>query len=557
MFNSKQKSLISTVNEKQPKTSAFVTTAMKKAAVTKSGNGAKKYSTTGDAFVDQFANLGTYKAPRSFQEIEKDSELLWAVNPLLSVMFIFYIRMITRVVTLFTGVSTKVAQKGAELKHEGIFRMIWLSVKAPETFKKNLPLFISVGSWKDIITMLQYDLVWNGWKGKVLDWEYFGNLILSGLDNENQVNLLKKYLPQIKSNSNCKTIESQADNLISKWICYLLFGNKEEESGSTYKQYRKLKSSGTAHEWQKLISQKKFDKIDFSKIHGRALNLLVRSKFLVNQGLKDKYEKWITKPETKEVKYTGYVHELFSKLPSNLSSLDKGQQETINKQFDTLVDKVDKEKNNSGLIVVRDTSASMTSTAKGTNMSSNDIAKALALYFSRFLKGPFQNNWIEFDDRTTMREWKGKTVLEQWYNDRSNAYGSTNFQGVIKLFADMLKKGVKEEDFPTGILCISDGEFNRSGNTTNFKQAFKTLKDAGFSKKYRDNFKIILWDIPNTFYGSNSEVKFETFGDVKNCFYMSGYSASQVSFLMSGEVTTAKDLFLKAMDQEVLQMIEL
>lgn len=562
MFNSKQKNLISPSNAKSNSTtSAFVNTALKKTAETKSGNGALKYSTSGDDFVDQFNNLGVYKSPRSFQDIEKDCEKLWANNPLLSVMFIFYIRMITRIVTFFNGVSTKVAQKGAELKHEGIFRMIWLYVKAPETFKKNLPLFISVGSWKDVFTMLSYDLQYNGWKDRKLDWEYFGNLVLSGLEQESQVNLIKKYLPQIKSNSACTTLESQADNLIGKWICSLLFGNKGEESGNTYKKYRKLKSSGTAHEWQKLISQRKFDKIDFSKIHGRALNLLVRSKFLVNQGLKEKYEKWILKPETKDVKYTGYVHELFSKLPRSLSSLSKGEQETINKQFQTLIDKAGENKENTSFIVVRDTSGSMSHTATGTNMTSFDIAKALALYFSSFLKGTFSNSWIEFNNKAKMHVWKGNTPIEKWYNDTSGYVGSTNFQSVIDLFVSIKNQGVPEQEFPTGIVCISDGEFNSCNGqnalkTTNFDLAKKKLEQAGFSKEYCDNFIMVFWDIPNGYYGMNTKPKFETFNG-SNAFYLSGYSASQISFIMSGEIKTAKDLFLQAMNQEVLQMIEL
>lgn len=555
MFSNKKTKLFDTGSTKKQPANPFIATAMKQSARTLSGNGAEKFSTSGDDFVDQFNNLGVYKQPRSFSDIERDSQLLWSQDKKLALMFIFYIRMITRVVTFFSGVSTSVSQKGAELKHEGIFRMIWLAVNYPETFKKNLPLFISIGSWKDVFTMLSYDLQYNGWEGRQLDWGYMGSLILSGLSNTSQSELIKKYLPQIKANSKCTTLESQADNIIAKWICSELFGTKE--SSANYKQYRKLKSSGTAHQWQQLISQKKFDKIDFSKIHGRALNLLVRSKFLTNQNLKEKYEAWITKPETKDVKYTGYVHELFAKLPWFLSSLSKSEQETINKQFDTLVAKGMAEENHSGLIVVRDTSGSMDSNAVGTNMSSNAIARALALYFSKFLKGPFENNWIEFDDKATMREWKGSTPIEQWFNDKAEAYGSTNFQGVIDLFIKLKKQGVPESEFPKGILCISDGEFNRSGSSTNFETAITKLSNAGFSKDYVNNFKIVLWDITNSFYGSNSKPKFETFGDVQNCFYMSGYSASQVTFLMTGVAKTAKDLFLEAMNQEALLMLEL
>ena len=126
--------------------------------------------------------------------------------------------MITRIVQLFSGVSTSVSQKGAELKHEGIMRMIWLHKKEPSIFWKNIGLFVSVGSWKDIITMLQYDLVYNGWEGRQLDWEKMGDLIVTGLNNPNTVNLIKKYLPQVKARSKCSTVESQADTMIAKLV---------------------------------------------------------------------------------------------------------------------------------------------------------------------------------------------------------------------------------------------------------------------------------------------------------------------------------------------------
>lgn len=274
MFDTKQPKLWETESNTQvqtaPNPNAFVAAGMKKSAETLSGNGALKYSTTGNPFVDQFGKLGFFRAQRSFEEIAKDAELLWSVDSMLSVAFILYIRMITRVTDVF-GKKTATTQRGAELKHEGMFRMIWLQMKDPNLFWKNVTLFVSAGSWKDVISILQYDLVYNGWQNRKLDWAQYGKLILSGLNNEGQRELLKKYLPQIKAKSDCKTVEAQADNLIAKWICSLLFGTKDGNA-STYKKYRKLKTSGTAHEWQKLISQGKHDLIDFSKIHeiGRA-----------------------------------------------------------------------------------------------------------------------------------------------------------------------------------------------------------------------------------------------------------------------------------------------
>jgi hypothetical protein len=562
MFNSKKTQLF----ERQTKASGetavaelptFVKAGQKKSAETLSGNGALKYSTTGNEFVDQFGQLGSFKAPRPFAEIAADCEKLWAINPLLFVIFTLYIRTIVRVVSLWNGHKTAVSQRGAELRHEGIMRMIWLSQKAPDTFWKNLPLFVSVGSWKDIFTMLQYDLVYNGWGGRVLDWDKFGNFLLSSLENKNTSELVKKYLPQIKSRSKCTTVESQADTLVGKWLCSKLFGEKEGKEGTTYKHYRRLKSAGTAHEWQQLISRKQFERIDFDKIHGRALNLLVRSKFLKNQGLSEKYTEWVKKPET-EVKYTGFVHELFSKLPEALVKLPVHEQETINKQFGTLVQKGKTEEHTTSLIVVRDTSGSMGSTATGTNMTCYNIAKALALYFSEFLQGKFKDAWIEFNSDAKMHTWKGTTPLEKWYNDHSSFVGSTDFQSVVRLLCRIKAEGVPESEFPSGILCISDGEFNPAQlGQTNVEVVLQTLRAAGFSEEYVSNFVIVLWNLQSGYYGKGTGKKFETFGtDVPNVFYFSGYSAATVGFLTS-KIKNAQELFDAAMDQEVLKMVEL
>lgn len=562
MFNQKKQTLgkvttkTSGGNTKNVLPNAFVNAGLKKGAETLSGNGALKYSSSGDAFIDQFSFLGSYKKPRTFAEIEKDCEILWTMDKRKCVMFNFYIRLITRKVNLFDGSTTEISQKGAELKHEGIMRMIWLHQKDENMFWTNIGLFVSVGSWQDIIKMLQTDLIYHGWENRILNWDKFGKLILSGLNNEHTSELLKKYLPQIKANSACTTVEAQADTMIAKWICSLLFGTKGENSGKTYKAYRKMKTSGTAHEWQKLISQGKHALIDFNTIHGRALNLMARSKYLDNQGLKAKYEAWITKPETKDVKYTGYVHELFESLPGQLSSLVVSRRETINKQFDTLVKKGG-ESEITKFIVVRDTSGSMGSTCTGTKMTCYDIGKALALYFSEFLTGAFSKNWIEFNSSAKMHTWNGNTPIEKWYNDRSSFVGGTNFQSAINLFCQIKKQGVAETDFPSGVLCISDSEFNPGQlGKTNVETALITLRNAGFSEEYVSNFKIVLWNLQSSYYGSNTGKKFETHGDVPNVFYYSGFSASTISFL-TGKIETASELVEAALQQEILQMIEI
>lgn len=519
---------------------SFIKAAQKVSAETLSGNNALKYSTTGNEFVDEFGKLGTYLKPRSFADISSDCSILYALDPLMFIKFTLYMRIIDRK-TQYKG--EKIQQNGAGLKHESIMRMIWLYTQNPDMFWDNLHLFLAVGSLKDIIQMLRYDVMYNGWNNKVLPWQELGYAILAYLEDPSTSELMKKYLPRIQCKSHCTTLASQANTIIGKFLANIFCSGQ-------YNTYRKLKSGGTAHQWQQIISQKRMQELEFDKIHGRALNLLVKSKFLKNQGLSDKYGEWIKAQKT--VKYTGYVHELLCELDSH--RIDTNFISTVEKQFQELVEKAKlDEKYMTNLIVVRDTSASMTSTASGTKYSSYNVAKAMALYFSEFLHGSFSNAWIEFNNDAKLHKWMGSRVHEKWFNDRSSHVGSTNFLSVIKLFARLKDQGISESEFPKGILCISDNEFNPDQlGRTNVEAARQILRNAGFSPEYCDNFQIILWNIPNNYYG-NRQPTFETFGDVKNVFYMSGYSPSCIKFIMSGKVETAADLFEAAMNQPILQ----
>lgn len=541
----------------------FVQEAMKASHKTTSGNGALKYSTSGNDFVDDFASIAKYKEPRSYEEVAKTMQLLYSIDKTKAVKMAIFIRLITRKSQVMKdkGVETlEEVQRGQGLKNEGIMRMLWLAINHPNSFKANLPLFIAAGSWKDIITMMNLDLQYHGWDGRQLDWGFLRGVLQAGLINPNTTHLVRKYLPTIRTTSKCKTLESQADTIIGRWFARSMFPDRD--NAQSYKQYRKLKSEGTAHSWQQLISKQLYDRINFDRIAGRALALLVGSKFLQNHNLVEKYSKWIEGKPT--AKFTGFVFELFKPLGNGyrLNHIEPYKESTINAQFAQLV-KTGKEgvNTNSGLLVVRDTSCSMTSQAVGCSMSSYDVAKSMALYFSEFLTGPFANSFAEFADTCKLRQWQGRTPVDKYINDRCEAYGGTNFQSVIDLFIRMKNQGVPEKDFPTGILCVSDGEFDRrrTNTSTNFQTAIRKLRNAGFSKEYVDNFKIILWDIPNSYYGK-SETKFEDFADAPNFFYLSGYDPSSVAFIMEGKeckVTprNAAELMETALDQELLNRV--
>ena len=541
--------------------------------VTTSGNGAMKFSSTGDPFTDQFALISQYRQLRSYADIDGDMRTLWDINPLNAMKLLFYIRLVTGTKDLMDGTTTTHIQKGQGLKHEGIMRMIWVSVNYPEVFYNNLPLFVAAGCWKDIIQMMSYDLQFHGWEERVLDWEALGDFILSGLENPKTCNLVKKYLPTIKARSKAHTLEAQADTIIGKYIAHRLFGKgkfkADQYHSLNYKKYRQLKTSGTAHQWQQQISRGQFN-IDFSKVHGRALSLLVSSEYLKNHNLENAYEQWIMKQPV--AKFTGYVYELFKSINRTSPSYKKI---TVDKQFEGLL-KNAKDSHKPAFLVARDTSGSMSSNVPGTSVSSNDVAKAMALYFSYLLEGPFSKGYVEFDSRPTVRAWVGDTPSEKYLNDKSEAYGSTNFLGIVNLFIKIFNDGFSIDLFPKGLLCISDGEFDTVYNTfsskdtldknkTNFAEFKSRLLKAGFPKDYVEDFKIVLWDIPNSFYGKEIRPKFEGFADTPNFFYMGGLDPSGIAFLFGQEATpenpepktpkTARELFEAAMNQELLNLI--
>jgi len=555
---------------------------------TLSENGSEKYTTTGDPFLDDFAKLSLYKAPRDVDDIFATMESLWAHNPLKTLQMTVFLRLITRKTVLFTGQKLS-TQRGQGLKHEFLGRILWLAYMQPNTFKKNVQYFIVAGSWKDMFDLMRYDLSYNGKQHPMLDWTFMMNLVVDGLQNEGQVNLIKKYLPQIRCASQCKTLQQQANAVIGRRIARALFGNPsdEKEKAYIYRQYRKVKTTGTAHDWQKKISQGDYIHINWDTVAGRALQKLVNSKFLENHNLEEIFSNWMLSQET--AKFTGYAYELFKDAGYGYSggtSIEqlypkKYQRELVNKQFNQLIEIAKQDMNRqTGFIVALDVSGSMTSKSPGTDSSAYSVGRAMALYFSELLQGKFAHTYLAFSNTVVIDSFSGKTPLEKYYHNykKYNAC-NTNFFQIAQLFGTLKAKGYKEEEFPTGIICISDGEFDRPCGDWNTSgdsgwryrgndsretvfEAFKNyLRTHGFSQEYVDNFKMVLWDVPSCYYGGKPTMKFEALADTPNIFHMSGYDPAGIAFLtgttqVQSIPKTPEELFEAAMQQELIQLLQ-
>lgn len=534
-------------------------------------DGAMSLTSTGNEFVDDFGKLSTYLTAgkkdskghvkswgREIVNIFKTMSLLASIDLVKAVLLMCYIRIITRTTKLL---GKEYNAKGQGLRKEYLGRLMWLAANHKDLFQKNLRVFIALGSWQDIFDLMELEVQYGE---KVLNWKFLAVFILQELSNPEQSELIKKYMPTIKSISNCKTEHNKCCNVIAKRLAQYWFNQGKTMDKNTrvkcYNEYRKLKASGKAHLWQRQISQGDFNKINFNTIGGRALNLLAKTKFLKNHGLENKFKKFImSKPVAK---YTGFVHELFK----GVKSFSDIQWMTVEKQFAGLIDTAKKGADTqTGFVVAIDGSGSMGSpTYCCPNMCSFDMAKAFVLYFSNLLEGKFKNTYIQFNTKAVIANLPKGNVKTQWNSIRSFG-GYTNLINVATLFVDVLKSGAKEEEMPSGLLCISDGDFNVGSNSleTTAQTFLKELRKGGFSKEYVDNFKVVIWDIPNTFMGINRNSKFQALASAPNVFTMAGFDPSCISFLTGMECKkegtvsqiTPEELFNSAISQDILKQL--
>jgi hypothetical protein len=547
----------------------FLDVAFDKAAFTYGENGAKTYVSTGSAIVDQFGKAGNFRG-RPIADVFADQAQIWAENAEAALRFPFYLRMITRKVKVNADNETDKVQNGQGARDESFKRLLWIAQEHSEVFNNNIWALPLVGSWKDLWTLMFYDI---NEATNVVNRKTIYEVIAQGLLCDTHVDLVKKYMPRIKSQSKCKTPWTKITNDLAKEFA--------EHMGLTYKEYNKLKTSGNGHDFQKLICSRNYDALNWSHIPGRALNLLVTSKFLSNHNLKDEYTKWIMAQPV--AKFTGYVFELARKLREARGSrgyyggsknIPIEVKHTLDAQFKGLVDKARADgKITENVWCCLDTSGSMSRQAEGIkDITCEDIASSLALFFADLNTGPFHNKVIMFDNVSYPYDMKGESFCDRIMNLPSVGCGGTNFQSAVDEIIKIRKEHpeIPLEQYPTTILVVSDMQFNPVGygwgsrrtEPTNYEYSVRSLKTV-FPSDFVDNMKWIWWDC-----ASRRTQDFAATTQDSGCYFFSGFDGSIISMLMNedavkdevtGEVRrpTAEELVAKALNQEILSYINM
>lgn len=529
-------------------------------------NGAISNSTTGSKIVDQFGKSGSHRN-RDLNLVFAEQSAVWGENPLLALRLPFYLRMVTRKSKLFDGNVTEKVQKGQGNRDESFKRLLWIAKYNPEIFYKNLWLLPIIGSWKDLWTLLSMD--------DSLNKEEFFKVLAMGIEDDYQRDLVKKYLPRIRSNKKATSVWASKTNALAKEFCVFL--------GWTPKVYRLFKSTGLAHKFQRDICFKLYDKLEFKMIPGRALTKIATSGFLKKHGLEKRYLDWIKNQPV--AKFTGYVYELAKLVPTNtygnsVKPLSLIEKLTIDKQFDGLIELAKKDQGGlkGNVWCCLDTSGSMNHQVDGLNgITASNIANSLAIYFSTLNEGAFHKHVLSFDSTSKLHKLSG-SFCDMMSHLPSVPSGGTNFQSAIDEVIRVRRTHpeIPLSDYPTTFLVISDMQFS-PGQTaysygykpvmeaeisTNYKVCKDKLKRA-FGNEYADNVKFIWWDCI-----SRKKDQPSTINDA-GTYVFSGFDGSVVTLLLGGsevkiDETTGKvvqpsmeEMVTMALSQEVLEQINL
>lgn len=476
-------------------------------------NGAVCYSTTKSRILDYFS--GTTSLERTQEEVNRDLDAMWEESPDLTIRSIIYSRAISREIDETDGKTTKLSGQGR--RNEFRKSLIWLSKKNNRAFCNLLFYVPFFGCWKDIL----HNEIHSHGELTPPCLEVIAHYI--GMRNKYPYiyNLLLKYLPTIRSKSNTKNDTQRSRSNLGKAIACGL--------SMTYDKYRKLKSSGTAHTFQRQMNSNP-QELDFDAIPGIALSRMVNSiskttydTFLVRHDIVKKYENWIeSKPA---LPFDGYPYQLMEGLASSNSYAKI----TAKKQFDGLVQKGRKNGGITGNVwVALDTSGSMQSYCSP-DVTAHSVACSLGMYFSYLNTGSFKNHAIAFNSTSSLIKFTGNAITD--YNNlvRSSYMGSTNFLSVIKCIVETRKKNpnIPLEDYPESILVVSDMQFDPAGgNQTHMSKIENMLKEVGLPVP-----RMIWWQV-----NARGSV-FHSEANDAGVVMVSGFDGSVITQLLGGEQT--------------------
>lgn len=342
----------------------------------------------------------------------------------------------------------------------------------------------------------------------------------------NGISLCAKWL----KSENCSSHESKR-----------LAKKTREALGLTSKEYRKILSAlrTRINVLEKLMSENRWDEIDFSKIPSKA-GLKYKNAFARRDIIAKKYEAFAKDKTTKVNATTLYPYEVVAKATERMgyygSSLNETDRAMVEKYWENLPDYLNGKE--CSMMCVVDTSGSMTGSAASAPIN---VAISLGMYCAERINGPFKDHYISFSSRPQLIKIEGTDFVDKVRRIyRTNLCENTNLTKTFDLILDIARQpGVKKEDVPKTIVVISDMEIDsgsgsyswRTGRADNWTE--KTA--ATEMEKVRQKFAAAGLECPRLVYW-NVDARNDTILDSgPNVSFVSGFSPVLFEQVLTGK----------------------
>ena len=325
-------------------------------------------------------------------------------------------------------------------------------------------------------------------------------------------------------------IESKTPSLLAKWLPSENASSYEtkrmgrivrEYLHMTHKQYRLILSKLRAriNIVEKLMSENRWDEIEFDKIPSRA-GLIYKNAFARRDIIAKKFEDFAKDKDTKVNAGVLYPYECVAKVVNTIDGIwlwgahtieiSDTDRAIIEKYWNNLPDYFNGQQSN--MLCVVDTSGSMTEERASAPIN---VAISLGMYAAERAGGPFKDHYISFSSEPQLIKVEGIDFVDKvWRIYKTNLCDNTDLDKVFDMLLNIADlPETKEEDIPENIVVISDMEIDYMSYWDEKSEAITNMQ--AIRKKWAEHGhklpKLIYWNVDarqNTILDEGPEVSF-------------------------------------------------